>query len=118
MSAVSAHAGDSQMRVGRCVSVPREMFHRGQHSSLVRALYVGRNQIADLFGIFSEGASIDDGIGRIRVHVGVREEIPVNTDGSRFMAGDEAESLGVFDVAIGSERHGGWKNSGPQKEIG
>ena len=106
------------MRVGRSVAVSRKVLHRGQHSGFVRSLNVGRDQIADLFGIFSEGTRVDDGIGGIRVHVRVREKIPVHADGSGFLTSDEAESLGVFDIAIGAKGHRVRKVGGPQQAHG
>ncbi len=118
MGAVTVHTGNAEMRVGSGVAVTREVLHRSQHSRLVRSLNVGRDQIAHLFGIFSEGSRVNDGVGGIRVHVGVREKIPVHTDGSGFLGGDAAEGLRVLDVAIGSEGHGVRKVRGPQQPRG
>jgi hypothetical protein len=84
----------------------------------MRALYVGRDQIADLLGIFSEGARVDDGIGGVRVHVGVGEKIPVNADGTRLFGGDAAEGFGVFCFAVAAESHGVRKYGGAHQAHG
>ncbi len=62
-----------------------KMFGGGHHPAFMRALDVGRDQIADLFGIFSEGACVDDGIGGIGIHIGIGKKIPVNADGARLL---------------------------------
>ena len=82
VGAVNVDAGDAEMRIGGRVAVTGEVLHCGQHSAFMRARDIGCDQIADLLGVFSERARVDDGIGRIRVHVGVGEEIPVNADGA------------------------------------
>jgi hypothetical protein len=112
VGAVHVDAGHAEMRIGRRVSVTGEVFDRGQHPALMSALDIGRDQIADLLGIFTERARVDDGIGRVRIHVGVREKIPVNPDGACFERGDVAEILGVFDFAISPESHGVRENRG------
>ena len=94
------------------------MFHRGQHSTFMRPLDIGRDQIPDLFGILAEGARVDDGIRGIRVHIGVREKIPVNTDGACFFGADAAESLCVVCFAISAKGHGMGKDSGSHQAHG
>ncbi len=106
VSAVDIHAGNTQMRIGCRVAVSREVLHRSQHSAFVRTFDVGGGQIADLFGIFSERPGIDDGVGRVRVHIRIWIEIPVNSDGPGLLRRDAAGHLGVFGFAIGAERHG------------
>ena len=91
------------------------MFHGREHPALVRSLDVGRHQIADLLGIFSERSRVDDGIGGIRVHVGIRKEIPVHADGSRFLRRNASEVLRVFELAVGAEGHGVRKVRAPHQ---
>src|SRR6266436_7194083 len=94
------------MRIGSSVAVSRKMFSRDQHPAFVSASDVRRHVIAHLLRIFSKRARVDDGIRRVGIYVGIGEEIPMHSDGTRLQRGDASESLGIFRLAGSGEGHG------------
>src|SRR6202790_4067454 len=118
MCAVNANSGHVEMRIGRSVSMTGEMFDRGHHSPFMRAFDIGGDEISDLLRILAERARINNGIGGIRINVGVGEEIPVNADCARLFGRDAAESLSIFDLAISTESHSMREYSGAHQPHG
>ena len=99
-------AADGEVRVGVSVSVAREMLGRGKASEFVGSADEGRDEGADLGGIFAESTSVDDGIVGIGVDGGVWEEIPLHTDGASFGGTDATELVGVVGIDGRTEGHG------------
>ncbi len=84
---------------GKCLAVVSK-------PSLMRALDVGRNHFAHLFGIFAEGARINNGIGRIGIDIRNRKPVPLDANGARLLSTDAAEFARQVFVARRAKGHG------------
>ena len=58
------------------------------------------------------------GFAGIRIHVGIRKEIPVNSNGARLLGRNAAEGLGVFQLAVSAKSHGMWEDRGSHQAHG
>ncbi len=104
--AAGIDARERQMGVGAGVSMAGKMLGRGHAASGVATANEGRDQLADLGGIFAKRARVDDGIVGIGVDVGVGIEVPMDSDGAGLGGGDASELVGVVGAAGGSDGHG------------
>ena len=95
----------SHMRVGSGVSVTWKVFGRGQHAVRPRTADIGCHQIAHLLRICAECACPDDGVGRVRIYVGNRKQVPVHAQSAAFLRGDATELLGVSQVPGSAKSH-------------
>src|SRR5271166_1403510 len=89
--------------------MPRKMLDSGQHAVLVRALDVGGYHISDELGILAERTRVDDGVGWVRVDVGIGKPVPVNADGARLLRSNASGLSRKFHVPGGAKRHRMWK---------
>ena len=102
---VGANHRQIDVRVGRCVSVSREMLRRGEAAVFFHATHESGDEFCNALVIFAKRASIDDGIAGIIVHIGNRRVNPVNADGAGFESGDFPHGVGVGGISAGGQRH-------------
>ena len=88
------------------------MFGRGHHAGIPRRPYVSADHLRDLLGVFAEGTRVDDGIGRVRVHVGDGIKVPLHADGARLLGDNLGETFNISRVAGGAKGHGMGKHRG------
>ena len=68
--AVDSDHGALVVAVGRGIAMTREVFGRGQHAALSRALDIGSDHARHELGVLTIGTNVDDRIGGIVVDVG------------------------------------------------
>src|ERR1700686_4874929 len=95
-----------KVRVGPGIAVTGEVLGGSQHSVRSRAAYVGGDQRPYLLRVGSECAGADNGIRRVRIHVGDGEKVPVHADRSAFLGRNATELLGVGHFAGRPKGHG------------
>ena len=93
------------MRIGGGVTVAGKVFGRAQHSILFGTGDVGSHKIADQLRVFSKRSRVDDGIGRIGIHVGDWEQVPLHAQRARLLRHDLAESFCQLRLARRPESH-------------
>src|SRR5882762_11094004 len=108
-SAVGTNHREIDVRVCRRVAVAWKMLGRRQSAIFPHAANKLRNKFRYARRIFSKRSRVDDGISWIIVYIRVRRIDPVNSDGARFERRDFAQSVSVFWIATGGERHRRWK---------
>ena len=107
---VAVDARHAQVRIGGRIAVAGKVFRRRKHAAFMRALDVGRHHLPHRLRIFAERTRVYDRVDGIGIHVGHREEIPVDADGARFLCRDSAEILSVVEFAGSAESHRVRKN--------
>src|SRR2546422_11616522 len=97
--------GEADVRIGLCIPMAGEVLERGEHTVLVQAPHVLRDQAGHRAWVLAEGAGIDNRVRGVVVDVGIRGEIDVDADGPALHGCGRADRVGVTGIAGGADRH-------------
>ena len=103
-------AGIAEVCVGLGVAVAGEVLDASRHAGILQALQVACHHRGCHLGIVAEGTGTDDVVLRVRVHVGNRREINVETVAVEIGADGVATLVGIPWVACGTD--------GPHRLVG
>src|SRR5947207_3387437 len=96
---------EADVRIGLCIPMAGEVLERGEHTVLVQAPHVRRDQAGHRARVLAEGAGIDNRVRGVVVDVGIRGEIDVDADGPALHGCGRADRVGITGLAGGADRH-------------